>query len=119
MEKHVTAVAAIHIGFSVLGILIAIFVFFILEIIGIASQDRDAHLILTIIGSSVALILLILSVPSIIGGVGLFKKRNWARILVLVISAIDLINFPIGTAIGVYSIWVLVQDETVKLFMVK
>jgi len=117
MEKHVTAVAALHIGFSVLGILIAIIVFFILEIIGIASQDPDAHLILTIIGSSVASILLILSLPSIIGGIGLFKKRNWARILVLVISAIDLFNIPIGTAIGVYSIWVLVQDETVKLFM--
>ena len=28
----------------------------------------------------------------------------------------ELLNIPIGIAIGIYSIWVLVQDETAKLF---
>jgi hypothetical protein len=31
-------------------------------------------------------------------------------------SAINCLNIPIGTAKGVYSIWVLLQDETIKLF---
>jgi len=34
---------------------------------------------------------------------------------VLIISVLDLLNIPIGTAIAVYTIWVLVQDDTAKL----
>ena len=37
-------------------------------------------------------------------------------VLVLILSAIDLLNIPIGTALGIYTIWVLVQAETVVLF---
>jgi hypothetical protein len=46
----------------------------------------------------------------------LLRKQSWARILVLFVSAIDLFNVPIGTALGAYSIWVLLQPETVSLF---
>lgn len=117
MEKHITVVAVLHIGFSVMSILIAIFVFLLLNIIGIASQESKAQLVLTIVSTGVALFFLIWSVPGIIGGIGLFKRRNWARILILVLSAIDLLNIPIGTALAIYSFWVLVHDETVKIFL--
>jgi hypothetical protein len=46
----------------------------------------------------------------------LLKYKSWARYLVLVLAILDLLNIPIGTAIGVYSIWVLAQDETAKMF---
>ena len=68
------------------------------------------------IGSLVGGFFIILSIPEVIGGIGLLKRKSWARILVLVLAATDLIFIPIGTAIGVYSIWVLLQDETVQLF---
>jgi F0F1-type ATP synthase membrane subunit a len=116
MEKHITAVAALHIGLSILGILIGAFIFVILTAIGFASRDEDALAVLAAIGTIVSIFLFVLSVPGIIGGIGLLKRKEWARILILVVSAIDLINIPIGTALGVYSIWVLVNDETVKLF---
>jgi F0F1-type ATP synthase membrane subunit a len=116
MEKHITAVAALHIGLSILGILIGAFIFIILTAIGLASRDEDALAVLAVIGTIVSIFLFVLSVPGIIGGIGLLKRKEWARILILVLSAIDLINIPIGTALGVYSIWVLVNDETVKLF---
>jgi len=54
--------------------------------------------------------------PGIVGGVWLLKHKTWARYMVLVLSVLALLNIPIGIAIGVYSIWVLVQDETEKLF---
>jgi hypothetical protein len=60
--------------------------------------------------------LFVLSIPGIIAGIGLFKRKEWARILTLIISVLDLINFPIGTAVGVYSIWALVQPEVVEAF---
>ncbi len=116
MEGHVTAVGALCIGLSILGILVGGFIFVILSGIGFLSHDQDASMILSTLGCIIAGFLIIVSVPGIIGGIGLLHRREWARILVLIISAINLLNIPIGTAVGAYSIWVLVQRETVLLF---
>ena len=116
MEKHLTAVAALHVGLSILGGLIGIFIFVVLTGIGAATQEKEAFLILSTIGTGVGVFFIVLSVPGIIGGIGLFKRKEWARILVLIISAIDLLNIPFGTALGIYSIWVLVQQDTIRLF---
>ena len=116
MEKHLTAVAALHVGLSILGGLIGIFIFVLLTGIGAITQEKEAFLILTTIGTGVGVLLMVLSVPGIIGGIGLFKRKEWARILVLILSAIELLNIPFGTALGIYSIWVLVQQDTIRLF---
>jgi hypothetical protein len=55
----------------------------------------------------------------LIGGYGLLKYWNWARILVIVIAILNLFNFPFGTALGVYSLWVLFKPEVVRLFEYK
>jgi hypothetical protein len=116
MEGHVTAVGALCIGLSVLCILGGGFLFVLLAGIGFLSHDQDASMILSTIGFIIAGFLVIISIPGIIGGIGLLKRREWARILVLIISALNLLNIPIGTAVGAYSIWVLVQRETILLF---
>lgn len=116
MEKHLTAVAALHVGLSILGGLIGIFVFVLLTGIGVVAREKEAFIILSTIGTGVGVFFLVLSVPGIIGGTGLFRRKEWARILVLILSAIDLLNIPFGTALGIYSIWVLVQEDTIQLF---
>ncbi|MBN2460307.1 MAG: hypothetical protein JXB60_01770 [Candidatus Cloacimonetes bacterium] len=119
MEKHITAVAALHVGFSILRVFIAIIVFIILTTTALISRDPDAYLVLSTVGIVVGVFILVISIPGIIGGIALFSHKNWGRILILIISALELLSIPIGTALGVYSIWVLVQDETVKLFQKK
>lgn len=116
MEKHLTIVAALQVGFSLLGIMAAIIVYTVLHSVMQIADDPEAARVLPIVARWVPLFLLLISVPGLIGGIGLFMKKSWARILVLIISVLDLLNIPIGTAIAVYTIWVLVQDETVKLF---
>ena len=116
MDNHINTVGALSIGLSVFGILIGGFIFVLLAGIGYISQDESAASILAVIGFFVGIFLLILSIPGIIGGIGLFKRKEWARILVLLTSAFHLLNFPIGTAIGGYSIWVLVNAETIRMF---
>jgi hypothetical protein len=116
METHVTAVGALSIGLSIFGILIGGFIFVVLAGVGYMVQDEEVAPILTVVGFFVGIFLFILSVPGIIGGIGLFNRKEWARILVLITSAFHLLNFPIGTAIGGYSIWVLVNPETIRLF---
>ncbi len=116
MEKHITIVAALHIGLSILGILLGAFVLLLLAGIGVISEDEEALTVLAIVGGAVSLFLFVLSAPGLIGGIGLLKRKEWARILILIVSGLELLNIPIGTAVGVYSIWALVQTETVKLF---
>lgn len=121
MEKHVTVVGAIHIGLSALGILTAAMV--LLFIVGgglvgglISGEEEIIVPITCFVGTAASLWLLLLSVPGIVGGIGLLRYKPWGRYMLLVLSVLALFNIPIGTAIGIYSIWVLVQDETAKLF---
>ena len=116
MEKHLTLVAAINIGFGFLGICIACIVFIAVIGGGLISGDPDALAITSVVGTVVACFFLITSVPEVIGGFGLLKRKSWARILVLIIAVLDLLFIPIGTIIGIYELWVLLSDETVKLF---
>jgi len=115
MEKHLTIVAALQVGFSLLGILAAIIVYTVLHSVMHITDDPEVERVLPIVARWVSLFLLIISIPGLIGGIGLFMKKSWARILVLIISVLDLLNIPIGTAVAVYTIWVLVQDDTAKL----
>jgi len=116
MEKHVNVVAALHIGLSIFGISIALIVAIILNFAGSFITDPTAVKIVPIITGIVVWVVIFFSIPGIIAGIGLFRRKEWARILTLILSVIKLMNIPIGTAVGVYSIWVLVQDETTALF---
>ena len=116
MKQHLTIVAVLSIGFGILGVFIALIILVAIVGGGIISRDYEAIRITSIVGPAVAGFFALISVPDIIGGIGLLKRKNWARILVLILSCIGLLNIPIGTAVGIYSIWVLVHDDTVKLF---
>jgi len=116
MQKHVTAVAALQIGFGIFGVLIGLVIFFVLGTIAAFTDDPDAMIVLPTIATLVGGFFILLSLPAIIGGIGLLRYKNWARILILIVSVFDILNFPLGTALAIYSFWALLQDETVRLF---
>jgi len=116
MKGHVTVVAALNIGFGALGVVTGLLAFIIIAGAGFFSGDQDAMAITSIVAGSIAVFMFVISVPDIIAGIGLLKRKSWARILALIIACLDLLFIPIGTIIGAYSIWALVQDDTVKLF---
>ena len=116
MEKHVTLVAVLNIGFGILGLILAIFVLIGIFLANTYVEDHDARKILPILGTAVFFFLIITSIPEIIGGFGLLKRRPWARILILIVACLDLLWIPFGTIIGIYELWVLLQDKTVQLF---
>jgi hypothetical protein len=117
MKKHVTLVAALQIGFSTLGILGAMIVFFALTFAGSFVTDVEvASAVLKFLSGFLPMLIICFSTLGLIGGIGLLGYRKWARILVLLVAALGCLNFPLGTLKGVYSIWVLMQDETIQLF---
>jgi hypothetical protein len=117
MKKHVTVVGALHIGLGTLGLIGALVVFFALRFArNVVGNEEIPSMVLSFLSVSLPLLLGIISTIGVVGGIGVLSFKSWARILVMVVSVIGCINIPIGTLAGVYSIWVLMQDETVKLF---
>ncbi|MBD3168364.1 MAG: hypothetical protein GF307_02700 [candidate division Zixibacteria bacterium] len=116
MEKHITALGVIYIAFGILGIVTGIIVFWVIAGAGMISGDEEAIFITGTVGLIIGLFFIVTSAIEIIGGIGLLKRWGWSRILVLVLGVISLIEIPIGTAIGIYTLWVLLQQEAVDYF---
>ena len=116
MEKHINVVAALQIGFSIFNLFIAFLIFTVLKLVGGFIDDANGATVLSIIADVLAIVFIIISVPGILAGMGLYKRKEWARILTLVLAVIEIFSFPFGTAIGIYSIWVLIQPETISAF---
>lgn len=116
MKQHVTIAAALRIGAGVLWLLLAALIFVAVVGGGLLSGDSEAIRITSIVGTVLAVVFGCLAIPGIVAGVGLLKYQNWARVLSLILSVIDLLVVPIGTLLGIYSIWVLAQKETEVLF---
>ena len=120
MKKHVTVVAAIQIGFAILGLIIAVAIFFVMSFArSQVGGDETAETVLGFLTVSLPILFGCLSTLGLIGGIGLLTYKPWARYIVIVVSALGCLNIPIGTLKGVYALWVLLQDDTVKLFEAK
>jgi hypothetical protein len=117
MKKHVTVVGAIHIGFGILGLIGAMAIFFALHFAkGFVGNDEVPTIVLSFLAISLPLLVGFMSTLGLVGGIGLLAFKSWARYLVIVVAALGCLNIPIGTLKGVYSLWVLLQDDTIKLF---
>ena len=51
------------------------------------------------------------AIAGVIAGWGLMAHRPWARVLAIILGCISLIHFPFGTALGIYTLWVLVPGN--------
>lgn len=122
MQTHVKVVGVLFIVLSALGVLLALGVgaiFGMAGMAGAAADSEDAAVALPILGITGGLVtffLLALSLPGLATGFGLLMFKPWARILGIVLSALQLIGFPVGTAIGIYGLWVLLNKDTERLF---
>jgi ABC-type glycerol-3-phosphate transport system permease component len=52
----------------------------------------------------------------VLAGYGLLKYKSWARILAIILAILNLILFPIGTALGIYTLVIMFNDEAEALF---
>ncbi len=80
-----------------------------------ATEDPGAGLLFGTIGVLVILMIAIISVPNILPGWALIKHKSWGRILAIILSILNIFAFPLGTALGVYGLWVLFQPEAVQI----
>lgn len=118
MSKHVTVVGVLQIVFGVLGLIGAITVNIVFNFAdNFVEGDEVATMVLGGLKLILPLFLAFFSIIKIIGGIGVLNYKNWARYVVIVLAAFSCLNIPLGTLIGVYSLWALLQDETIALFV--
>ena len=116
MQQHVMILGWLYIVGHAIFVVIGAFLFMLLTGIGLAVNDPDARLVLPVVGTAVGSLLILLGLPGLLAGYGLLTARPWARILALVVAILNLVNVPIGTIIGIYACWVLLQQPTREYF---
>ena len=52
------------------------------------------------------------SLLGVIAGWGLLDRQPWARLLTIVLAFLHLLNMPFGTALGIYTLWVLLPAQS-------
>ena len=62
--------------------------------------------------SAVAIFIAAKAAAGFIAGWGLLQREPWARVIALVLGFISLFNVPFGTAVGVYTLWVLLPAQS-------
>jgi hypothetical protein len=63
---------------------------------------------LTFIGG----LILVKAVAGFFAGWGLLQREPWARVVALILGFLSLFNVPIGTALGIYTLWVLLPTQS-------
>lgn len=123
MSSHIRTLAILHIAFAVvamLGGLLALALFGgLATFVGFAAGGADAGIgsaVLGIVGGAIFFFTFVLALPGLIVGIGLLNFRPWARVGGIILSALELLNVPIGTALGLYGLWVLLKPESEALF---
>ena len=110
MNTHVKVVGWLWIANGVVTILMVLIGLIIINLNVPGAQDA---LLVTIGG-------LCCFVPGIIAdfaaGLGLLKYQNWARILAIILAIVNLFLPPIGTAVGIYTLIIMFNNETEALF---
>ena len=125
MDTHVKIASILHIVFGAFGFLLGLItlVFFggtSLFFFMAHENDPNIHMTMPIIMLALSIIvffMFITSIPGMLTGFGMMYYHNWGRILGIVLSILYIpFNFPLGTLLGAYTLWVLFSRETIELF---
>ena len=122
MDTHVKVLGILNIVNGVIGLCSALFMMVVFGgMAGLIAADRDpdaavAVPIIGLTGGALVMVLVLVSLPAIIIGLGLFRFRPWARVWGIVLAILSLAAVPFGTIVGVYGLWVLLSSESERLF---
>jgi hypothetical protein len=101
---------------AVIGIMLLIFLAGIGVFSSAASGEAAPFWVLTMVALFVGGLMVVLALPSLLAGIGLLRRKEWGRILALIVGVFDLFNFPLGTLLAAYSFYVLLQNSAAPYF---
>jgi hypothetical protein len=119
VQNHVRLVGLLWLAFSAFNTVGAVILYVLANTLFLHLHDLGAPqapgAFLRPLLSVIAILLLAKAAIGFIAGWGLLQHERWARILTLVLAFISLFtNIPFGTALGVYTMWVLLPSDSEK-----
>jgi hypothetical protein len=115
MDTHVKALGIINIFFGALSAVLVIFTVVAFGGFGDFFAAARADFAFAALFASVVFHAAV-AIPCIVLGALVIRYNDNAKSLLIMVSALNLLNMPVGSVIGGYGLWVLLQPETDPLF---
>jgi hypothetical protein len=118
VQEHLRLLGILWLALAALNALGSVVLYIVANTIFMRVEERMpqqmpfglVHSLLMAIGAFI----LLKAVAGFFAGWGLLQREPWARMLTLVLAFLSLFNFPFGTALGIYSLWVLLPAQSEK-----
>jgi hypothetical protein len=114
-DTHTRVAACLHIVVATLALLVLLVLAAIVGAFGALGPGVGIdHQVADWVGGLGILLIglfALLPILEIIGAVMLLRGNDTGRIFTIIFSVLSLINIPIGTAVGVYSLWALLREK--------
>ena len=125
LHSHKKTLSIIHICYGALYTIVFLFIggilytfFPFIESAIIEEEGPDAQWVVPLVGGVVKIFLFVLfifaALPSMIGGIATLQGKKWGMIFLMIGGCLSILSFPIGTAIGAYTIYVFLEDNKQK-----
>jgi hypothetical protein len=117
VQEHVRLVAMLWMAYSALSVIGGVVMIVVANtifgrVVHVAGVPAEVTIWLRPLMVSIGGLILVKSAAGFLAGWGLLQHESWARILALIIGFISLINIPLGTALGIYTMWVLLPAQS-------
>ena len=109
IEGHVVIIAVLNIVAASFYLMSAAMILYNIFFTNFNSSNRDFALTL-----SVAMILI--SLPYLLVGIGLLLRIRLARFGAVLLGFVHLLEIPVGTPLGFYTLWLFLQNNTDEYF---
>ena len=119
MRTHIKIVGIVNLVYSAIGILAAAGVLLGGIFSSLATLNPIVLVVGTVTSALIAIVIGAISIFGLLAGFALLNHQQWARYVILFVSALRLFRWPWGTLFGGYSIWVLTHDDTRQLFRMR
>jgi hypothetical protein len=104
-KTHQKILGAIFIAYGVINLLGGIALLATLNVVNLFVDEPEVIQVVAVFSRLLGGILVATSIPAIVTGIGSLQEKKWSKNLGLVVGIIYLLFIPIGTVIGIYTIW--------------
>ncbi|HLF35162.1 MAG TPA: hypothetical protein VI583_13050 [Cyclobacteriaceae bacterium] len=108
-KTHQKILGALIIAYSAMNIFAALSLIAAMNIIYAFLDEPEIVDFIAILSKMIGIVLLVVSVPALVTGIGILKEKEWSKPFSLIIGIVYLVFFPVGTIIGIYTIWLSTQ----------
>jgi len=112
VAEHVRLLGILWLAFSAMNALAGVVLFIVANTLFVTGSGVKVPGFLHPMLSVLAVLILAKGGFGFLTGWGLLHREAWARVAALVLAFISLFSVPFGTAIGVYTLWVLLPGDS-------